>query len=154
MRWNSNRQDSPFFGQSGALYLSYYAVQIYIHRPFIPSLSNPSPTGFPSLAICTNAARSSCYIFDAFNKSNILPPPLVQVSFTRRLSSSSINMYPIVMGEQCCTCSAGQCLEQQAFWIGTQPSKGVQPYPEGYRYARYLRTTVECCRPHQVSRFL
>lgn len=38
--------------------------QILVHRPFIPSPSKPSRIGFPSLAICTNAARSGTHVID------------------------------------------------------------------------------------------
>lgn len=38
--------------------------QILVHRPFIPSSSRPSKVAFPSLAICTNAARSGAHVVE------------------------------------------------------------------------------------------
>ena len=49
--------------QSCALYANYYWLQICIHRPFIqPSKANRLP--FPSLTICTNAARSATHVME------------------------------------------------------------------------------------------
>ncbi len=53
-----------FLNQSASLYASYYALQISVHRPFIPSPRKPSSLTFPSLAICTNAARSCIHVLD------------------------------------------------------------------------------------------
>ncbi|KDR68550.1 hypothetical protein GALMADRAFT_256803 [Galerina marginata CBS 339.88] len=64
LRWDPNREDPQFFNQSVTLYAQYYHIQILIHRPFIPSPSKPSPLSFPSLAICTNAARSCSHVID------------------------------------------------------------------------------------------
>lgn len=50
--------------QSALLYSFYYATQILVHRPFIPSSTRPSKVAFPSLAICTNAARSGAHVVD------------------------------------------------------------------------------------------
>ena len=62
-----------FLGQSALLYASYYTLQITIHRPFIPSPRKPSPLSFPSLAICTNAARSSIHVLDVQYKRTGMP---------------------------------------------------------------------------------
>ncbi|EIW84606.1 hypothetical protein CONPUDRAFT_163685 [Coniophora puteana RWD-64-598 SS2] len=64
IRWNPNIQDPTFLLQSCALYASYYHTQIIVHRPFIPSPRKPSPLSYPSLAICTNAARSCSHVID------------------------------------------------------------------------------------------
>ncbi|PPQ70674.1 hypothetical protein CVT26_014613 [Gymnopilus dilepis] len=64
LRWDPNREDVRFFNQSATLYAAYYHIQILVHRPFIPSPSRPSPLSFPSLAICTNAARSCTHVVD------------------------------------------------------------------------------------------
>jgi hypothetical protein len=53
-----------FVNQSALLYSSYYSLQITVHRPFIPMPRKPSPLSFPSLAICTNAARSCIHVLD------------------------------------------------------------------------------------------
>ncbi|PFH53689.1 hypothetical protein AMATHDRAFT_73129 [Amanita thiersii Skay4041] len=76
LRWNPNRENKLFLKQSAALYAIYYHLQIFIHRPFIPSPRNPSvSTPFPSLAICTNAARSCCHVLEVFCRLSILPLP-------------------------------------------------------------------------------
>ena len=61
------------------LYSSYYYIQIQIHRPFI---HKDSPLAFPSLAICTNAARSCARLLEAqVKKGWILRAPQMFVSF-------------------------------------------------------------------------
>src|ERR1700722_7831357 len=79
VRWDPNRENEVFFSQSVALYASYYHLQILIHRPFIPLPRNPSPLSFPSLAICTNAARSCSHVVDIHRKRNLRTPSHVQV---------------------------------------------------------------------------
>ena len=64
MRWDPNRENILFLNQSAFLYSQYYQLQIAVHRPFIPSPRKPSPLSFPSLAICTNAARSCTHVLD------------------------------------------------------------------------------------------
>lgn len=64
VRWDPHREDTVFFRQSAILYASYYHLQILVHRPFIPSPRKPSSLSFPSLAICTNAARSCSHLVD------------------------------------------------------------------------------------------
>ncbi|KAJ6553299.1 fungal-specific transcription factor domain-containing protein [Mycena capillaripes] len=64
LRWDPNRRDEAFFDQSVFLYCSYYQVQMTIHRPFIPTIRDGAPTSLPSLAICTNAARSCSHVAD------------------------------------------------------------------------------------------
>ncbi|KAJ7065758.1 fungal-specific transcription factor domain-containing protein, partial [Mycena amicta] len=68
LRWDPVKQSRPvsalttraelFLDQSVMLYGFYYFIQITVHRPFIPALRTGQPTTLPSLAICTNAARS------------------------------------------------------------------------------------------------
>jgi hypothetical protein len=79
VRWNPNREDDNFFNQSVALYTEYYYIQIIIHRPFIPSPSKPRPLTFPSLAICTNAARSCLHILHIQGIRNKDPAPHILV---------------------------------------------------------------------------
>lgn len=86
VRWDPNRENEDFFNQSVSLYTSYYHLQILIHRPFIPSPRKPSPLSFPSLAICTNAARSCSHVVDIKRKRSkkeiphILVCPVVHLS--------------------------------------------------------------------------
>ncbi|KAI0080946.1 hypothetical protein K474DRAFT_1588813 [Panus rudis PR-1116 ss-1] len=64
LRWDPHREDELFLTQSAFLYSFYYHVQIVVHRPFIPTSNKPSPLSYPSLAICTNAARSSIHVIN------------------------------------------------------------------------------------------
>ncbi|KAJ7065870.1 fungal-specific transcription factor domain-containing protein [Mycena amicta] len=91
LRWDPNRprtpQDDLFFDQSALLYCSYYAVQMTIHRPFIPAVRNGAPTSLPSLAICTNAARSASHIIETsrLRKNGTPVPALLSPAFTAGL---------------------------------------------------------------------
>jgi hypothetical protein len=67
LKWDTtgqNFKELKWFLQSASLYSHYYHLQILVHRPFIPSPRKPSPLSFPSLAICTNAARSCAHVVD------------------------------------------------------------------------------------------
>ncbi|KAG8879625.1 hypothetical protein FRB97_001320 [Tulasnella sp. 331] len=67
LRWDPH-MGPEFFQQAAALRLTFYYVQITIHRPFIqlsPSSKRVSPLSLPSLAICANAARSSAHILNS-----------------------------------------------------------------------------------------
>ena len=64
VRWDPHMEDDVFMCQSAHLYASYYLLQITVHRPFIPSPRKASGVSFPSLAICTNAARSCVHVLD------------------------------------------------------------------------------------------
>ncbi|KZT53528.1 hypothetical protein CALCODRAFT_50026 [Calocera cornea HHB12733] len=79
LKWDPNVEDSLWFDQSATLFSSYYQLQILIHRPFIPSPRRPSPLSFPSLAICSNAARSSAHICEHVRRrsARILPGVIV-----------------------------------------------------------------------------
>lgn len=79
VKWNPKCENQLFLRQSAALHAVYYHLQTYIHRPFIPSPRNPLPGIFPSLAICTNAARSCCHVLEVFAKSDLLPFTHLQV---------------------------------------------------------------------------
>ncbi|KAJ7435467.1 fungal-specific transcription factor domain-containing protein [Mycena galericulata] len=59
LRWDPACPSDVFLDQSATLYCSYYVLQIFIHRPFIPAMRRSgNPTSFPSLTICNNAARA------------------------------------------------------------------------------------------------
>ncbi|KAJ6542962.1 fungal-specific transcription factor domain-containing protein [Mycena capillaripes] len=83
LRWDPNRRDNAFFDQSALLYCSYYRVQICIHRPFVHSVRNVAPTSLPSLAICTNAARSCSHVVDIsrLRKNGVPAPVLLSSAF-------------------------------------------------------------------------
>ncbi|KAJ7230910.1 fungal-specific transcription factor domain-containing protein [Mycena haematopus] len=65
LQWDARRSDPIFFKQSVILYSTYYLVQMTTHRPFIPMVRQ-APTTLPSLAICTNAARSCSHVVDVW----------------------------------------------------------------------------------------
>lgn len=81
VKWNQDIKNNLFLKQSAALHATYYHLQIFIHRPFIPSPRNPNPISFPSLAICANAARSCFHVLDAFSNLSVLPFTQLEVSF-------------------------------------------------------------------------
>ncbi|KAF8800208.1 hypothetical protein BYT27DRAFT_7227519 [Phlegmacium glaucopus] len=80
LRWNPNCENTLFLKQSAALHATYYQLQIFIHRPFIPSPRNPFPATFPSLAICTNAARSCSHVLEAFARRSFFPLASLQMT--------------------------------------------------------------------------
>ncbi|KAF9009903.1 hypothetical protein BDQ17DRAFT_1347115 [Cyathus striatus] len=61
------RKDEKFYKLSLMLMGLYYYVQILIHRPFILWQDNAAHP-FPSLTICTNAARACSNLVDAYRK--------------------------------------------------------------------------------------
>jgi hypothetical protein len=80
VRWDPNREDETFFNQSACLHIWYYYLQILVHRPFISLPRRPSPPSFPSLAICTNAARTCSHIIDIQQRRTGRPLPHLHVS--------------------------------------------------------------------------
>lgn len=82
VRWNSSKASfaNPiFFGQSAFLHAYYHYVQALIHRPFIPRPTAGSPSKlttpqFPSLTICTNAARRAIQVLTAFRDEGGISP--------------------------------------------------------------------------------
>ncbi|KAJ3510033.1 hypothetical protein NLJ89_g4902 [Agrocybe chaxingu] len=81
LRWDLNREQDKFFSLSGMLYVTYYHIRILIHLPFIPLPNRPSSLPFPSLAICTNAARAGCHVAYTCLEKNVMPPlPNVQIA--------------------------------------------------------------------------
>ncbi|KAI0298023.1 fungal-specific transcription factor domain-containing protein [Multifurca ochricompacta] len=75
LKWDTtgqNFKELQWFLQSASLHSHYYHLQILVHRPFIPTPRKPSPLSFPSLAICTNAARSCAHVLPAFTAGIVL----------------------------------------------------------------------------------
>ncbi|KAF8576941.1 hypothetical protein K439DRAFT_1622488 [Ramaria rubella] len=64
LSWDHSDEFFVFFQQSATLYATYYHIQVLVHRPFIPRPGTP-PLTYPSLAICTNAARSCSQVLQA-----------------------------------------------------------------------------------------
>ncbi|KAJ7343421.1 putative fungal-specific transcription factor [Mycena albidolilacea] len=72
--WDPERKNKLHFNQSALLYAGFYHVQIMVHRPYIPApLEASRPGALPSLAICTNAARSCARIIHAQDNLGIEP---------------------------------------------------------------------------------
>ncbi|KZT07891.1 uncharacterized protein LAESUDRAFT_724358 [Laetiporus sulphureus 93-53] len=81
LRWDPQRENITFLNQSATLYASYYMLQVLVHRPFIPSPRKPSALSFPSLAICTNAARSCTHVLDIQYKRTGTPLHINMVAY-------------------------------------------------------------------------
>ncbi|KAF5342023.1 hypothetical protein D9611_002054 [Ephemerocybe angulata] len=62
LRWTPEQSNRTFLMQSASLHATYYHLQILLHRPFIQPSKNKMEAPFPSLEICTNAARSIVHI--------------------------------------------------------------------------------------------
>ncbi|KAJ3490460.1 hypothetical protein NLJ89_g11431 [Agrocybe chaxingu] len=79
LRWTPNMKDPVFFHQSVCLHATYYYVQMQIHRPFLTKIS---PLSFPSLAMCTNAARSCCHLLEVALQKGLKPyPNIIMAAF-------------------------------------------------------------------------
>ncbi|KAJ3568863.1 hypothetical protein NP233_g5435 [Leucocoprinus birnbaumii] len=77
LRWDPNRPDHLFLHQSAFIHATFYYLQIQIHRPFI---QKPTSLSFPSLAICTHAARSCSHLVDAKGPGWIYPYPNIFIA--------------------------------------------------------------------------
>ncbi|KAJ7255797.1 fungal-specific transcription factor domain-containing protein [Mycena haematopus] len=84
LHWDAQRADPLFFKQSAALFCTLYLVQMTAHRPFIPMVRE-MPTTLPSLAICTNAARSCSHIIDVWCQRMKSPPATISAVTTAGL---------------------------------------------------------------------
>ncbi|GAA6007177.1 hypothetical protein JCM11491_003032 [Sporobolomyces phaffii] len=71
LRWNPAQQDDEALLLSASMYSTYYMSQILVHREYI-SPSRSAALGFPSLAICSNAARSSAHVLDTLRQRGLL----------------------------------------------------------------------------------
>lgn len=108
LRWDPTRSDPRLFEHSAVLYAHYYYVQILIHRPFIPTRKHPESVGFPSLAICSNAARSISNVLDAVlrrgRQLGRLPGHAMSISFALPAGTAAIvllmNVYAVRQREQ------------------------------------------------------
>lgn len=95
VRWNPDLMDPIALELAADMYTFAYNSRQLIHRPFIPASSPtspsaqsptsatgaaPSPAGrpplsFPSLAICTNAARSCANVLDVARQRGLMLTP-------------------------------------------------------------------------------
>ncbi|KAJ3502842.1 hypothetical protein NLJ89_g8706 [Agrocybe chaxingu] len=93
LRWDPERENNKFFNQSAVLHATYYHIRVLIHRAFIPLPKTPPSLSFPSLMICTNAARACSQIaFSQLQRSTMLPPPPVQMA---TFASASILLFDL-----------------------------------------------------------
>ncbi|KAJ8095462.1 Gypsy retrotransposon integrase-like protein 1 [Marasmius tenuissimus] len=70
LKWNPANPNSLFFNQSTILWITYYWLQMLVHKPFMTLSSaveqeSENPLAFPSLSICVNAARAVVHILEA-----------------------------------------------------------------------------------------
>ncbi|KAE9399356.1 hypothetical protein BT96DRAFT_690864 [Gymnopus androsaceus JB14] len=68
LKWDPNRKNMEHFRQSTMLYVTYYWIQIQVHRPFISGPGEDSLLNFPSLAICCNASRACISVIDTHQR--------------------------------------------------------------------------------------
>ncbi|KAJ8076398.1 Gypsy retrotransposon integrase-like protein 1 [Marasmius tenuissimus] len=74
LKWDPKRSKDLFFQQSATLWISFYALQTFIHKPFIPTPQRPSSLSFPSLTICTTASRALSHIARVLQANNMVIP--------------------------------------------------------------------------------
>ncbi|KAK1220853.1 Gypsy retrotransposon integrase-like protein 1 [Marasmius sp. AFHP31] len=77
LKWNPTNQDPLFFTQSTIIWITYYWLQMLVHKPFMTLSTSPGDSekenekssgllaAFPSLSICVNAARAVVHILEA-----------------------------------------------------------------------------------------
>ncbi|KAG9026808.1 hypothetical protein FRB95_008476 [Tulasnella sp. JGI-2019a] len=102
-----------FYQQAATLRITFYYIQINIHRPFI-QLSSASRRGLslPSLAVCTNAARSIAHILETtmempsppvFGLASLLSGVMLMISIWEgRRSGLNVDMTRQIAGVQTC----------------------------------------------------
>ncbi|CBQ67503.1 related to transcriptional activator acu-15 [Sporisorium reilianum SRZ2] len=92
LRYDPHERSDEWLLQSSLLYSKYYNCQLLVHRPFIPAkkaASEKSILNFPSLAICTNAARSISHLVTNLKDRNLHNQIGIPVAF-RSVSASTI----------------------------------------------------------------
>ncbi|SNX81420.1 related to transcriptional activator acu-15 [Melanopsichium pennsylvanicum] len=92
LRYDPHETNDEWLMQSSLLYSKYYNCQLLVHRPFIPvkkSANENSILNFPSLAICTNAARSISHLLQSLKDRDLQIQGGILVAF-RSVSASSI----------------------------------------------------------------
>lgn len=92
LRYDPHETDDEWLMQSSLLYSKYYNCQLLVHRPFIPAKKGSNENSilnFPSLAICTNAARSISHLLQNLKDRDLHNALGIPVAF-RSVSASSI----------------------------------------------------------------
>jgi hypothetical protein len=95
VRWDPEQEDLALLDQSAYLYATYYQLQILVHRPFIRARGGV-PASFPSLAICTNAARACAkVVYQHFARvGRVMPKGIVRTFVQLRLRSLDVYACP------------------------------------------------------------
>ncbi|KAJ7747275.1 fungal-specific transcription factor domain-containing protein [Mycena metata] len=80
LRWDPDRRNRLHLTQSGVLQAVFSETQILVHRPYIPPFQRASDgihrsqsATVPSLALCTNAARSCIHVLETHIRRGIPP---------------------------------------------------------------------------------
>ncbi|KDN52186.1 hypothetical protein K437DRAFT_34553 [Tilletiaria anomala UBC 951] len=102
LHFNPSESDETILMNSAWIYTQYYTAQILVHRPFIPDLKSTSPLKFPSLAICTNAARSAGHIFDAIQMRNLVHLVDNRI-FMRAFAASTVLLVMVFTSRSSCS---------------------------------------------------
>ncbi|KAH8915926.1 hypothetical protein BT69DRAFT_1303281 [Atractiella rhizophila] len=71
LKWSPTTENKIWLTQSAFIFTTYYTIQILVHRDFL-SPERKGLLNFPSLAICTNAARSSSHVLDNLRRRGML----------------------------------------------------------------------------------
>lgn len=72
LRYNQSEPNDEWLLQSSMLYSKYYYCQILVHRPFIAGPKMSSSLNYPSLAITTNAAKSTVQVLHTLLKRGLV----------------------------------------------------------------------------------
>ncbi|KAG9016462.1 hypothetical protein FRB93_010711 [Tulasnella sp. JGI-2019a] len=113
LRWDPH-MGPTFYQQAATLRITFYYIQINIHRPFIQlSSSSRRALSLPSLAVCTNAARSTAHILETtmempsspvFVSASFLSGVVLMISIWEgRRSGLNVDMSRQIAGVQACT---------------------------------------------------
>ncbi|KIK69820.1 hypothetical protein GYMLUDRAFT_34227 [Collybiopsis luxurians FD-317 M1] len=68
LRWDPHQPNKVYLTQSAILFVSYYWVQMQLHRKFIVRPGSSNQHTFPSLAISANAAKSSVRVLQVLQR--------------------------------------------------------------------------------------
>ncbi|KAG9034371.1 hypothetical protein FRB95_013279 [Tulasnella sp. JGI-2019a] len=112
LRWDQHMAPT-FYQQAAALRITFHYIQITIHRPFIQlSSSSKRALSMPSLAVCSNAARSAVHILETtmhkpsspvFVVTSLLSGLVLMISiWEARRSGLNVDMTRQVAGVQTC----------------------------------------------------
>ena len=101
VRWDPKHEDDVFLNQSAILYANYYALQITVHCVFT-STQKCGHQSFPSLAICTNAARALSHVVGIQQErtGKPLPQHIVRVFMACRTCSALYTSCSIMRSQQ------------------------------------------------------